>query len=118
MLDRIAKIRGQAGYNSDPDSFAKFLRLSNEIMLEAQNAEKGYRADYYNNQSGEIDAGLDTDYKRLRNQGQDISNQNSSNAGQKTEFESKIFDKINDFSKENPTLGAILSMFYLILQNR
>lgn len=118
LIDRIAKIRGQAGYNSDPDSFAKFLRLSNEIMLEAQNAEKGYKADYYNNQSGQIDASLDTESKRLRNQGQDISNQNARNLGQKTEFESKIFDKINEFSRENPTLGAVLSMFYLILQNR
>lgn len=118
LIDRIAKIRGQAGYNSNPDQFAKFLRLSNEIMYEAQNAEKGYKADYYNNQSGQTDAFLDTESKILRNQGQDISNRNSDNAGQKTEFESKIFDKINEFSKENPTLGAVLSMFYLILQNR
>lgn len=118
LIDRIAKIRGQAGYNSNPDTFAKFLRLSNEILLDAQNAEKGYRADYYNNQSGEIDAGLDTENKRLRNQGQDISNTNARNQGQKTEFESKIFDKINEFSRENPTLGAVLSMFYLVLQNR
>ncbi len=118
LIDRIAKIRGQAGYNSNPDDFAQFLRLSNEILLEAQNAEKGYKADYYNNQSGSFDASLDTENKRLRNQGQDISNQNARNQGQKTEFESKIFDKINEFSKDNPTLGAVLSMFYLILQNR
>lgn len=118
LIDRIAKIRGQAGFNSNPDTFAKFLRLSNEILLDAQNAEKGYRADYYNNQSGEIDASLDTDNKRLRNQAQDISNTNARNQGQKTEFESKIFDKINEFSRDNPTLGAVLSMFYLVLQNR
>ena len=118
LIDKIAKIRGQAGYSGNVDNFAEFLRLSNEIMLDAQTAEKRYKADYYNSQSGEVDASLDTENKRLRNQGQDISNTNSRNSGQKTEFESKIFDKINEFSKDNPTLGAVLSMFYLILQNR
>lgn len=118
LINRIAKIRGQAGYNTDPDSFAKFLRLSNEILVEAQNAQHRYTADYYNNQSGEIDAGLDTENKKLRNQGQDISNQNARNSGQRTEFESKIFHQINDFSKDNPTLGAVLSLFYLALQYR
>lgn len=118
LIDRIAKIRGQAGYTGDADSFAEFLRLSNEILLDANIAEKRYRSDYYNNQSGEIDAGLDTENKRLRNQGQGISNDNARNSGQETLFESKIFDKINAFSKDNPTLGAILSLFYLVLQNR
>lgn len=117
LNDRIAKIRGQYGYSPDPDEFAKFLRLSNEILTEAQQAEQKYRADYYNNQSGSIDAGLDTEGKRLRNEGLDVSNTNARNSGQETEFKSKIFDKINEFSKENPTLGAILSLFYLILQN-
>lgn len=118
LKDRLAKIRGQSGWQFGSEGFTEFLRLANQIQIESEQAKQKYTADYYNNQSGEIDAGLDTENKRLRNQGQDISNTNSRNQGQKSEFESKLFKEINDFSKDNPTLGTILSLFYFALQYR